>query len=99
MSGARLMFYKLFHSAAIIRHIKKEFGDQSWILMRLSLSKFKYKFEINSLLTIFCHQGNSRAQILFMKNKKTNLNSISVASEASSGGTVISNDARAPGRI
>ena len=84
MSGARLMFYKLFHSAAIIRHIKKEFGDQSWILMRLS--KFKYKFKINSILTIFCHQGNSGTQILFMKNKKTNLNSISVASEASSGG-------------
>lgn len=29
MSGARLMFYKLFHSAAIIRHIKKELGDQA----------------------------------------------------------------------
>lgn len=54
MSAARLMFYKLFHSAAIIGRIKKEFGHQPRILM--SLSKFsKYKFKINSCLTIFCH--------------------------------------------
>ena len=38
---AGLMSYKLFHSAAIIRHIKKDFGDWDCILMSSNVSKFK----------------------------------------------------------